>query len=65
MNRDQFDLLELIINKQNSNPEIKILIEELLYAPWHCSNKLIDKYVTMSLAKILKKYKKHVLYNVF
>ena len=59
------DLLEVITNKQSSNPKIKLLIDGLLYSPWKCPNKLIDKYITKSLAKILKKYKKSVLYFVF
>ena len=59
------DLLEVITNKQSSNPKIKLLIDGLLYSPWKCPNKLIDKYITKSLAKILKKYKKFVLYYCF
>lgn len=59
------DLLEIIDNKQKSEPQIKLLIDGLLRSPWQCPDKLIDKYVTKSLAKILKKYKRSVLYFVF
>lgn len=57
MRQEQIDLLEIITNKQNSNPEINTLFKGLLYSPWQCSNKLIDKYVSKSLAKIVKRYK--------
>lgn len=59
------DLLEIIDNKQKSEPQIKSLIDGLLRSPWQCPDKLINKYVTKSLAKILKKYKQSVLYFVF
>lgn len=59
------DLLEIIDNKQKSEPQIKLLIDGLLRSPWQCPDKIIDKYVTKSLAKILKKYKRSVLYFVF
>lgn len=59
------DLLEIIDNKQKSEPKIKSLIDGLLRSPWQCPDKLINKYVTKSLAKILKKYKQSVLYFVF
>lgn len=65
MSQEQIDLLEVITSKQNSSPEVNTLIKELLYSPWQCSNKLIDKYVTKSLAKILKQYKQSVLHFVF
>lgn len=65
MSQEQIDLLEIITSKQNSSPEVNTLIKGLLYSPWQCSNKLIDKYVTKSLAKILKQYKQSVLYFVF
>lgn len=41
------------------------MFKGLLYSPWQCSNKLIDKYVTKSLAKIVKQYKQSVLHFVF
>jgi len=59
------DLLEVISNKKNSDPHIKLLIDGLLRSPWQCPDKLINKYVTKSLAKILKKYKQSVLYFIF
>lgn len=66
MNTKQMnDILEVIADKQNSNPEIRLLIDGLLFSPWRCSDKLINKYVTKSLAKILKKYKRSVLYYIF
>ena len=65
MRQEQIDLLEIITNKQNSNPEINTLFKGLLYLPWQCSNKLIDKYVSKSLAKIIKRYKQSVLHFVF
>lgn len=65
MSQEQIDLLEVITSKQNSSPEVNTLIKGLLYSPWQCSNKLIDKYVTKSLAKILKQYKQSVLHFVF
>ena len=65
MLQEQIDLLEIITNKQNSNPEINTLFKGLLYSPWQCSNKLIDKYVSKSLAKIVKRYKQSVLHFVF
>ncbi|PIT08993.1 hypothetical protein [Snodgrassella communis] len=60
MNHKQIDLLEVISDKKNSNSEIESLMKGLLVSPWCCPNELIDKYVTKSLAQILKQYQKYV-----